>query len=246
MFTAASEIARAQVANPNSGVYSGGSCANSIASGNALVATSTNTDWNTVANTISPILNDWVANHMDSLLMPYFGQVDPAKVNSGSLNLSAILQQIRQFQPSTTLAQVQDAVSYLDSQSLAQTQQVISTLAQSGLTPFLESAANQAVQFGQGAFAVPPKGGPGHPVQPLPSPTSAIYDRSARPTLRRVTSRCAQSNAGAFAVGTAFAVIAIMAGPADVLALAAWGAISLWGGSGAAAWGIGNAIACGF
>jgi hypothetical protein len=57
---------------------------------------------------------------------------------------------------------------------------------------------------------------------------------------------CADDGAMVLVVGTIFFVLAIMAGPAGVLAMAFWEGLALWGGLGAGAWALGHATVCPF
>jgi hypothetical protein len=57
---------------------------------------------------------------------------------------------------------------------------------------------------------------------------------------------CGHDGAAVLFTGIAFGVLAIMAGPAGVLAMAFWEGLALWGGIGAGVWGAGHSLFCPF
>jgi hypothetical protein len=119
----------------------------------------------------------------------------------------------------------------------------MNTLRQDGLSGHLTGVIGQCWQMA--AFAdYAASGGGGGPV-PMVKGRFGLHPNV--PPQPHSSYNCAVDGAAILAMGTAFIIIGIMAGPAGVLALAFWGPLSFWGGTAVGAWGLGHVVAgCSF
>lgn len=196
-----------------------------------------------IASTQS-ILSDWTQNGHDAILAPYWSQLDPSTITSNNLNKAAILSQSQMYQPSMTMDDVNQLLSYIDLAPVSQKQAIIGECAQYGVSVYISGSIDPLTNIMTALYnyQTPPSS------SSMALRQNAAGERAMLPLPPDSGYNCSTDGALIFAAGLAFATLSIMtAGSVDVLAGAAWGAIAFWGGTATTAWGAGHAIAgCGF
>lgn len=232
--------------------YAASSSAHAIAAGNGAVGTQSGNDWTNIGNSISSALSEWQASGRDATISSLCNQYSPSSISSSALPQNQILQYLQNFQPSYTAAMVQQALGFLDSQTDAQKQTVLNNMQTQGMSYYINMLIGQSPKVAGAVNAGPSSSSP--------SPSAMRWQSagSIDPMVARITQppptegnggyNCATDGALIFAAGIAFATLTVMTlGSVDVLAGAAWGAITLWGGLGTTGWGVGHALAgCSF
>jgi hypothetical protein len=229
----------AQSSGPNAAVYTSAIAANCQAIGDALEnnvnsigvtggSRFSSSDWLAVANSLSAVMSDWKSNNADSQLRPYYQQMSPSRIMSSNINLTAILEQVQQYNPSATFEQIQSTCNYLNAQPISNIQNVLDNLVENGLYPYLQQAQQTISRYAEEGFSVQANLADSSflSVGEIPGSHIAAMEGIAG----GIPSGCTTSNGLAVALGTAFGVIAIMAALPEFLAYATvWGLVSLWG-----------------
>jgi len=196
--------------------------------------------WYNARLAIMAIGDEWTASNRDNEFVPALSYVDQSKINSAGVDLTAVLQQYQQFQPSMQMSDVQNIYRVVDDNQ-AMIPSVIQGL-QNGMWVNFQNAAIIADNIGlllSGSTT---------------SSANAVTANSLSPDFRPPKDpgppkgghaySCSADTATLFFLGLAFTTIGIMsAGTAPLLYGAAWGGVALWGGVGTTAWGAGHVIA---
>jgi hypothetical protein len=216
----------------NPAVYNSSSSAAAIVTGAAALNQANAGQWTALSSSLTPCVKDWVANNNDEYLHPYYASITPAQVKSTNLNQQQLLNNIHVYYPSVTLAQLQRLLTFLDGQTGAAVQSVISGLQAGGFAPYIRDGISAANAFAVAASVKSIGVVDATPGQPIHSGGGGLT--------------CTED---AFLIGAtsiAFAVLGVMTlGMGDLLVGAAWAAIVGWGGVGVGAWTGIHMAACG-
>jgi hypothetical protein len=233
-------------------IYAASTAAHAIASGNAFYSTPGARDWYAIRNTLTGVRDEWLASRRDDQVTQAVSSVSPSQIHSGALDQWAILRHLQMYQPAMQLTDVQAALNFLDTNQ-GSVPWVLDVLRGNGMAYFLNNAISYAGQIGDSLQSM---GMANLTMERLRSENSmGLVAPALRPPIRRDDGggggrryNCEADGAALFFTGIALTTITVMTmGTAPVLVGAAWGAITVWGGLGSAAWGIGHVLAgCGF
>lgn len=260
----------AQSLGLNQNILNASAASHLTTTANVYGETAVGADWKNMSNAATALYNNMIQTGFDAKLKSAIANVTPNQINPNMIDQSQVLESIQAYQPDFQMADLNLLMALIptDQSSLSST---LTRLKTNGLSPTVQSAAARfnLICTNVNAALNPDGNANGSPYMEFKSGTytghlkPASFNRQMNvPHLQRAVWQrierslnneggggynCATDGAAALAVGTVFAVIAIMAGPAGALVYAAeWGALSLWGGSAAAAWGLGHAVFCGF
>ncbi len=239
------------------------------ASADVYGETATGADWMNMSNAATAVYNNMIQTGFDANFKSAISNITISQINPSNLNQSQLLESIQVYQPSFQASDLGLLMSLVptDQTSLSS---ALTSLQTNGLSSTVQSAAsrfsriavlvNDAANSGAGGLTRinPFKGRLGtgqvipasfNPAQKSAHLQHAVWQRIAQTLGSEGVGgyNCQTDGALALAAGTVFAVLGFMAGPAGALVYATeWGAIAVWGGSAAVAWGLGHAVFCGF
>lgn len=195
-------------------------------------------DWRNLTGIHALMRQDVQNKGLDSAFVDAIGQVE--NLDPSVIDLQQLTSNIQVYQPSFQLS---DMVNYFnmipkDPTSLSN---AMNGLRQGGLSGHLSGIISQCRVMAGYADTIA-NGGGGQQMQARQRPLFF----GAPPPQPKTNYNCQTDGALSFFFGTAMIVIAIMAGPAGVLAFAFWEGIALWGGIGAGVWSAGHVVNCGF
>lgn len=224
-------------------VYNQANGSHAVLFGNSLYGGGpTANDWSSVSNTLAGVLSEWKQSGRDDQVRSVAGYVDPSQVTSSNFDQSSILSLMQSYTPSVQLSDVQYALSYIDSHQNS-IPWVLEVLQEQGMAFFLNNGITNASYLASN----PPTATANIASQSLVTPM-------LRPPLQPPDGgggggrgyNCKADNVSMMYVGIALATIGFMSfGTAPLLYGAAWGYITVFGGAGLSAWGVGHNMVCG-
>ena len=214
----------AQSSGPSSTVYAASKSSANLTTANTYYNPNSASYWYDSANALHSAMNDWIAGGYDAQLKPFYGSIGPSQINSGAVNQQQALANIQVYQPAFQLPDLQNALSFLDSQSAARKSYVIGQCAQNGLSSFMQSGIDKMNTLAAYLMQVQPQ---------IRAPRPALAQRIEQPPPPDGGGggwSCEEDGAAIFMAGIAFFTLSVMtSGAFDVLAGAAWAGIGDWG-----------------
>lgn len=221
----------AQSSGPDPNLINTATTNSAVATANCFSGVFSGNDWRSLMSIHTAMLSDVQAKGLDATFVQSAYSV--TNLDPATIDMQQVTNIIQIYQPAFQLSDLQ-AYFAMVPQDQGSFLQALNQFQQAGLTGHLAGIVNRcrlmSIFADQAAGSDPGTGGL---IQPKAPPHSGKYN-------------CGSDAVASFAFGTAMVVLAIMAGPAGVLAMAFWGPLTFWGGVGAGMWSAGHVVNCGF
>ncbi len=132
----AQRTALADTTGPNTSLYTAVQNSHAMTSGNSIVGSWNGTDYSSLSNALTLMIQDWVNNGVDGQLRPAWNAMTPSFIDNSKIDLNGALANFQIYNPQVTAAQLQQILNSMGGLTQSDLQGIITTLQQEGMVSF--------------------------------------------------------------------------------------------------------------